>query len=64
MQKLYCIVLQLAYFLGLLSLIVGIVLRMLPHLQKAATSRGFFVFAGVLFLCALASSAMSRPKAS
>ena len=64
MQKLYCIAMQVAYFLGLLSLIIGILFHILPSLQKAATPRGLFIFAGAVFLCALASNAMRRPSAS
>jgi hypothetical protein len=64
MQKLYRIVLQITYFLGLLSLIVGILSRLLPRLQHVTEPRGILIFAGVLFLAALASAAIRRPEAS
>jgi hypothetical protein len=65
MQKLYRFVMQVAYFVGLLTLLVGIVLRiLLPNFQKATTAHGLFEFAAAVFLCALASHVMSRSEAS
>jgi hypothetical protein len=64
MQKLYRFVMQVAYFVGLLSLLVGILVRMLPKFQSAITAHGVFDFAAAVFLCALASHVMSRSEAS
>ena len=63
MQKLYRIVMQVTYFLGLLSLIIGVLIRILPRLQQVAAPRGVLILAGVLFLCALATAAVNRSEA-
>ena len=64
MQKLYHIVMQVSYFVGLLSLLVGILLRLLPKIQTVTTVHGVLDFAAAAFLCALASHVMSRSQAS
>jgi hypothetical protein len=60
------IVMQISYFLGLLALILGVLMRFVPPLAERIAHKpgGVLSFALVLFLCALASYAVSRTKAS
>jgi len=51
------------WVVGLLSMVVGAVIKLVPALyQKTPVSpRGILVLAGVLFLCVLATREMERP---
>jgi hypothetical protein len=67
MSKVYRSVLQLCWALGLISVVVSIVLKLLPNLQGkiCVSSRGGLLLALVLFLCVLATGeAMKTPPAS
>lgn len=66
-MKIFCqIVMQISYYLGLLALIFGLLLRyasrFMPNVSH--TPSGAFGFAMLLFLCALASYGMIRAKSS
>jgi hypothetical protein len=53
---------QLCWVLGLLSMLVGVLFRLVPILihKTHLDSRGGLILAGVLFLCALATREMER----
>jgi hypothetical protein len=57
MSKVYRIVLETSWGLGLICLVASFMLKLLPILQKklGITTRGGIVLAAVLFLCALAT---------
>jgi len=48
--------------LGLVSMVAGVVFRLLPILELKTTfsPRGLLVLAGVLFLCAMATRAVEQ----
>ena len=62
MKKIYRNVIQLSWAIGLISVLVAIILKLLPPLaERTETSpRGALEFAMALFLCALATRAMQR----
>ena len=67
MSKAYRSVLEVCWGLGLISVLVCIVLKMLPNSQDklGVSPRGGMMLAAVLFLCALASGeAMKTPPSS
>ena len=66
MKKVYRIVMAASYLLGVLSLLLAILLRFWAGwlIGFAHSPRGALLFAGTLFLCALASAAMAQPEAS
>ena len=53
---------ELCWVVGWLSMLTGVLFRLVPILTKKTTldSRGGLIFAGVLFLCALATREMER----
>jgi hypothetical protein len=62
MSRVYRVLIAVSWGLGLLSLVAGIVLRVSPALTQRTNvnARGGLIFAGVLFLCALATREMER----
>jgi hypothetical protein len=62
MAKLYRVVFQLSWALGLLSLLAAVVLRLAPSLleRTGLSPRGALGFAVALFLCAIATREMER----
>jgi hypothetical protein len=67
MSKVSSSVLKACWGLGLISLVVSVVLRALPTLQKplGVSPRGGLMLAAVLFLCVLATGeARKTPPAS
>lgn len=62
MAKVYRRLFEICWALGLLSMLAGIVLKLMTTLADRLnlTPRGALVFAGVLFLCALATREMER----
>jgi hypothetical protein len=63
MEKLYRVVMILSYLLGIVCLVVGTLMRFVGSVAAylpAHSTRGLLLFAGTLFLCALASAAMAR----
>lgn len=52
--------------LGVLSLVAGLVFRVLPNLQLKTTfsPRGGLILAAVLFLCSMATRELERPASS
>ncbi len=60
MKTLCRVATQGAYFLGLTSLALAFLFRFVPALGLGPYARGALICAGVLFLCALASFAMTR----
>ena len=65
MSQLLRIVFQLSWWLGLLSIVTGVVVKLL-HLEERATVKGhtMFLVAGTFFLCALATREMLRDRAA
>ena len=62
MSRAFRVLIAVSWGLGLLNLVAGIVLKLVPTLiqRTSTTPRGSLVFAGVLFLCALATREMER----
>jgi hypothetical protein len=62
MSRLYRSLAGACWVVGLLSMVVGVVIRLVPMLnQKSPFSpRGGLILAGVLFLCVLATREMER----
>jgi len=62
MTRIYRILFQACWGLGILSLLAGMVLKLLPAwADRLATSpRGGLALAAVLFLCALATAEMGK----
>ena len=62
MSRLYRILIAVCWGLGLLSMVAGAALKFAPNLSRSVNTepRGGLVFAGVLFLCALATQGMER----
>ena len=63
MTQIYRIVCKLSWALGLLSILVGVVIK-LAHLETKLTiaSHTAFIIAGTFFLCALATREMERSQ--
>lgn len=62
MSRIYRILLEACWGLGVLSLGVAVVLKLVPAWAEMVrgTPRGGLVLAGVLFLCVLATREMER----
>ena len=62
MKKIHDLVMQASYILGLICLACGFGARVLWHFHRALTyvPNSWFLAAGVLFLCALATDRISR----
>ncbi len=62
MARIFRNLLELCWGLGFLSLLAAVVLKAAPHLgdKWVLTARGGLIFAGVLFLGALATAEMAR----
>ena len=65
MTQLLRIVFQLSWWLGLLSIVAGVVVKLL-HFEERLTVKGhtMFIVAGTFFLCALATREMQRAGAN
>ena len=57
MSQLYNSLSRISWALGIATMLGGVVLKVVPDLGKRveATPHGIVIFAGVLFLCALAT---------
>ena len=65
MKQLLRIVFQLSWWLGLLSILAAVVVKLLQAEQRVHVRGGtLFVVAGAFFLCALATREMQRPDPS
>jgi hypothetical protein len=54
---------QLSWVLGLLSILAGVVVKLLHYESRASvTGRTLFIIASTFFLCALATREMQRAK--
>jgi len=67
MSRLYHLLTRVCWALGVLTLVTGVVVKFTPKLKSFFDSmdtdpRGILIFAGVLFLCALASHAIDRTE--
>jgi len=62
MVRLYRSIVQICWILGVVSMVAGVVLKVVPTLgERLGTSpRGGLILAGVLFLCALATGEVQR----
>ena len=61
MTQIYSLVFRLSWFLGLLSILVAVIIKLLQLEQKVRfTAHTGFVVAGTFFLCALATRAMQK----
>ena len=62
MARLCRSLIRVCWGLGLFCMLAGVLIRLAPNVaQKTALeSRGVLIFAGVLFLCALATREMER----
>jgi hypothetical protein len=62
MSKVYNRVVEVCWGLGLICMVAGIVLKLLPTLQMKLgfSPRGGMTLAAVLFLCAIATGEMRR----
>jgi len=62
MKSAYRILMQVCYWLGFLSIIGGLLLRLIPALREATGlwPASAFVFASSLFLCSLTCFAMLK----
>jgi hypothetical protein len=64
MKQLLRIVFQLSWWLGLLSIVAAVVVKLMQLEQRVRVRGGtFFLIAGTFFLCALATREMQREKA-
>jgi len=63
MPGIYKLLANVSWWLGIISLIGGLLVRLVKpsgiSLYGPVTARSFILFAGVLFLCTLATSAMN-----
>ena len=65
MASILRMILLASYVLGLVSLVVGLVVRFIPvAMPLAGGPRGAFIFAGALFLCSVASHFTATAVAS
>jgi hypothetical protein len=62
MAKFYRSLMEVCWALGMVTLIIGVVLKYSPVLEARFSTepRGVLVFAGVLFLAAIATRAVGR----
>jgi hypothetical protein len=62
MSRVYRFLTEWCWAVGVLSVVVGVVFKLAPILEKKTTftARGGVGLAGVLFLCSLASREMGR----
>ena len=61
MTQIYGVVFRLSWVLGLLSILVGSVIKLLQYEVRAhVTGHTMFLVAGAFFLCALATREMQR----
>lgn len=62
MTRLAKLVGDIAYWLGLIGVVVSVVLKLVPHLAERLTfsARGGLILAACLFLCTLASREMAK----
>ena len=62
MSRVYSSLTEVCWALGVLSLLAGVILKFVPILQQrfGVDARSGLIFAGTLFLCALATEAMER----
>jgi hypothetical protein len=62
MTQIYSLVFRLSWFLGLLSILAAVVIKVLQLENRArVTGHTMFLVAGALFLCALATREMQKP---
>lgn len=62
MTKVYRILAQVSWVLGLLSILAGFLIKLLNLEQRlTVTGRTAFILAGTFFLCALATRGAQRP---
>jgi len=65
MSQLLRVVLQLSWWLGLLTMIAGVVVKLLRYEQRVTvTGHTLFLVAGTLFLCTIATRQMQKARAS
>ncbi len=62
MARLYRSLMEVCWALGMLSLVLGVIVKLSPVLMRWLDTqpRGILVFAGVLFLSAIATRAVGR----
>lgn len=62
MARLYRSLMEVCWALGVLSMVIGVVLKYSPVLTRRFSTepRGVLVFSGVLFLCSIATRAVGR----
>jgi hypothetical protein len=65
MSRVYRFIFEVSWGLGLLSLVVAVILKILPTLADRirVSPRAGLILAGVLFLCTLATHAMQGATA-
>ena len=64
MTQILRIVFQLSWWLGLLSIVLAVIVKLLRvEQQVTVTGRTLFVVAGTFFLCALATREMQKARA-
>lgn len=62
MARLYRSFMEVCWLLGVVCMVLGVVVKFVPSLmhQLNTEPRGVLMFAGVLFLCAIATRAVGR----
>ncbi len=62
MARVYRTLMDVCWALGIVCMLVGVVFKFSPDLMRrfGTEPRGFLIFAGVLFLCAIATRAVGR----
>jgi len=63
MSRFYRRLAEACWVVGLLSIVVGVVIKLVPalYLRTPIAPRGLLILAGVMFLCVLATRDMERP---
>jgi hypothetical protein len=62
MTQIYSLVFRLSWFLGLLSILAAVVIKLLQlEARVRVTGHTMFIVAAALFLCALATREMQKP---
>ena len=65
MTQLLGLVFQLSWWLGLLTMIAGVVVKLLRYEQRVTVKGStLFLIAGTLFLCTIATRQMQKARAS
>jgi hypothetical protein len=66
MSKIYRSVAEVCWALGLISLVISVLFRLLPSLQTkfGFSPRGGLILAATLFLCVLASGVVGKAPSS